>query len=196
MDFNDLQRDVQEATLLNVKRSAEQQATAYIRAYRDTIDPAILHLVESVKTLRAEVRGSIQDLEALKRQDRITLDVRGEIGGEQSNALAELFDLNQAVQGDLTRNQIDNLNQRAEALKTTLADETLSLQRYVSDVESIQEQLTDKRFSLLEGEVQARQAAYEDDLRNQRQVEDAKQEKYEETHDFDSYLLGLRRDSR
>ena len=129
--FYDLQSTIQEAVKLDAQESAEGQATAYIKAYRDSIDPAILHLVETIKTLRAEVRGSIQDLETLQRQDAFRLDVHGEVGVEQRDALAELFDLQQAAQGDLTRNQIDNLNKRAEALKATLADETLSLQSYV-----------------------------------------------------------------
>ena len=78
-DFHDLQRDVQEDATLDARQSAEQQATAYIRAYRDTIDPAILNLVENVKTLlREEVRGSIQDLEALNLQDGLRIELNEE----------------------------------------------------------------------------------------------------------------------
>ena len=61
-DFHDLQRTVQEAAGIDAQRSADQQATAYIRAYCDTIDPAILNLVESVKTLRTEYRGRFKTL--------------------------------------------------------------------------------------------------------------------------------------
>ena len=121
--------------------------------------------------------------------------MHGEVGAEQRDALQELFDLQQAAQGDLTRNQIDNLNKRAEALKATLADETLSLQSYVADATVIQEQLRDKSLDLLGDAVQARQAAFEDELRTQRQVEDAKQRKAAETHDFHAYLNELRRES-
>ena len=44
--------------------------------------------------------------------------------------------------------------------------------------------------------VQARQAQYDDDLKAQRQVEQAKRQENEKTYDFDAYLAGLRRDSR
>ena len=165
-DFYDLQRDVQEAVKLDAERSAEQQATAYIKAYRDTIDPAILHLVESVKLLRTEVRGSIQDLEVLNQQDQFTLDVRGEIGSEQSDALAELFDLQQAVQDGIRKNEIDNLRNRSLALRDKLSDDTLSLQRYKADVISILRAIYDAEVSFQVVDVRETQ--------NQRQAENAR----------------------
>ena len=195
LQFQDLQKDVQEAVGLDAKRSAEGQATAYIEAYRDSIDPAILHLIETVKTLRGEVRGSIQDLERLQAQDAFRLEVHGEVGAEQGDALTELFDLQQAVQGDLTRNQIENLNKRAEALKATLANETLSLQSYAADATAIQEQLRDKSLELLGDVVDARQAAFEDEARTQRQAEERKREENAKTYDFHAYLNELRRKS-
>ena len=135
--FQDLQRDVQEAVELDAQQSAEGQATAYIRAYRDTINPVILNLVESVRTLREELRGSIQAFERLNAQDALTLEIQGEIGGERSDALAELFDLNQAVQDGIRENEIANLRQRSVALKEKLADDTLSLQQYQTDAIAI-----------------------------------------------------------
>ena len=87
-DFHDLQRDVQEDATLDARQSAEQQATAYIRAYRDSIDPAILNLVESVKLLREEVRGSIQDLEALNLQDKLRIELNA---GESQSSCRLLY---------------------------------------------------------------------------------------------------------
>ena len=53
--------------------------------------------------------------------------------------------------------------------------------------------LQDESLSRLANTVEARQAQYDNELRAQRQAEDAKQQKYEETHNFERYLLGLRR---
>ena len=135
--FDDLQSTVQEDAGIDAQRSAEKQATAYIKAYRDSVDPAILNVVESVKVLRTELRGSIQDLEALNLRDKFTLEFQGEIGGERSDALAELFDLNQAVQDGIRENEIANLRKRSLALREKLDDDTLSLQQYQTDVIAI-----------------------------------------------------------
>ena len=193
--FYELQRTVQEDAGLDAQQSAEKQATAYIRAYRDSIDPAILNLVESVRLLREEVRGTIQDLEALNLQDELRIELNAENLSPAADFFTELVDLQQTAQGDLTRSQIENLEKRSQALKQQISEDTFNFAAYADDIEAIEETLTDKRLSLLEGEVAARQAQYEDDLRAQRQVEDAKQKKAEETHDFHSYLDGLRRDS-
>ena len=193
--FYDLQSTVQEDAGVDAQRSAEKQATAYIRAYQDSIDPAVLNVVESVKLLREEVRGTIQDLERVQAQDTLKLDVRGEIGGDQRDALAELFDLNQAVQGNITQNQIENYRKRVDALAQTLADETLNLQAHIPEVEALQERLRDARLSLLEGEIQERDALYEDDLKAQSQVEEAKRQGNEKTYDYNVFLLALRRKS-
>ena len=135
--FYDLQSTVQEDAGVDAQRSAEKQATAYIRAYQDSIDPAVLNVVDSVKTLREEVRGAIQDLERVQAQDALKLDVRGETGAEQRDALAELFDLNQAVQDGIRENEISNLRKRSLALREKLADDTLSLQQYQADAAAI-----------------------------------------------------------
>ena len=195
-DFHDLQRDVQEDATLDARQSAEQQATAYIRAYRDSIDPAILNLVESVKLLREEVRGSIQDLEALNLQDKLRIELNEENLSPVADFFTELVDLQQAAQGDLTRSQIDSLEKRSQALRQYLYDDTAHFGAYASDIEAIDETLTDKSLSLLEGVVQARQAQYDDDLKAQRQAEQAKRQENEKTYDFDVFLAGLRRDSR
>ena len=195
-DFHDLQRDVQEDATLDARQSAEQQATAYIRAYRDSIDPAILNLVESVKLLREEVRGSIQDLEALNLQDKLRIELNEENLSPVADFFTELVDLQQAAQGDLTRSQIDSLEKRSQALRQYLYDDTAHFGAYASDIEAIDETLTDKSLSLLEGVVQARQAQYDDDLKAQRQVEQAKRQENEKTYDFDVFLAGLRTKSR
>ena len=129
-DFHDLQRDVQEDATLDARQSAEQQATAYIRAYRDTIDPAILNLVESVKLLREEVRGSIQDLEALNLQDGLRIELNEENLSPVADFFTELVDLQQAAQGDLTRSQLDSLEKRSQALRQYLSDDTANFVAY------------------------------------------------------------------
>ena len=48
---------------------------------------------------------------------------------------------------------------------------------------------------MLEGEVEARQAQYEDDLKAQRQAEAAKRQENEKTYDYNVFLLELRRKS-
>ena len=194
--FYDLQRDVQEDATLDARQSAEQQATAYIRAYRDSIDPAILNLVESVRLLREEVRGTIQDLEALNLQDELRIELNAENLSPVTDFFTELVDLQQAAQGDLTRSQIDSLEKRSQALRQYLSDDTANFVAYASDIEAIDETLQDKSLSLLEGVVQARQAQYDDDLRSQRQAEQAKRQENEKTYDFDVYLAGLRTKSR
>ena len=195
-DFHDLPRDVQEDAGLDARQSAEKQATAYIRAYRDSIDPAILNLVESVKLLREEVRGSIQDLEALNLRDELRIELNAENLSPVADFFTELVDLQQAAQGDLTRSQIDSLEKRSQALRQYLSDDTANFVAYASDIEAIDETLQDKSLSLLEGVVQARQAQYDDDLRSQRQVEEAKRQENEKTYDFDVFLAGLRTKSR
>ena len=194
--FYDLQSTVQEDARLDAQQSAEKQATAYIRAYRDSIDPAILNLVESVRLLREEVRGSIQDLEALNLQDELRIELNAENLSPVTDFFTELVDLQQAAQGDLTRSQIDNLEKRSQALRQYLSDDTANFVAYASDIEAIDETLQSQRLSLLEGEVEARQAQYDDDLRTQRQVEEAKRQENEKTYDFDVYLAGLRTKNR
>ena len=195
-DFHDLQRDVQEDATLDAQQSAEQQATAYIRAYRDTIDPVILNLVESVKLLREEVRGSIQDLETLNLRDELRIELNAENLSPVADFFTELVDLQQAAQGYLTRSQIDSLEKRSQALRQYLLDDTAHFVAYASDIEAIDETLTDKSLSLLEGAVQAREALFRDEARTQRQVEQAKRQENEKTYDFDVYLAGLRTKNR
>ena len=195
-DFHDLQRDVQEDAGLDAQQSAEKQATAYIRAYRDTIDPAILNLVESVKLLREEVRGSIQDLETLNLRDELRIELNAENLSPVADFFTELVDLQQAAQGYLTRSQIDSLEKRSQALRQYLLDDTAHFVAYASDIEAIDETLTDKSLSLLEGAVQAREALFRDEARTQRQVEQAKRQENEKTYDFDVYLAGLRTKNR
>ena len=195
-DFHDLQRDVQEDATLDARQSAEQQATAYIRAYRDSIDPAILNLVESVKLLREEVRGSIQDLETLNLQDKLRIELNEENLSPVADFFTELVDLQQAAQGYLTRSQIDSLEKRSKALRQYLLDDTAHFIAYADDIEAIDETLTDKSLSLLEGAVQAREALFRDEARTQRQVEQAKRQENEKTYDFDVYLAGLRTKNR
>ena len=194
--FYDLQSTVQEDAGLDAQQSAEKQATAYIRAYRDSIDPAILNLVESVKLLREEVRGSIQDLEALNLQDGLRIELNEENLSPVADFFTELVDLQQAAQGDLTRSQIDGLEKRSQALRQYLSDDTANFVAYASDIEAIDETLQDKSLSLLEGVVQARQTRYEDDLRSQRQAEQAKRQENEKTYDFDAFLTDLRTKNR
>ena len=194
--FYDLQSTVQEDAGLDAQQSAEKQATAYIRAYRDSIDPAILNLVESVKTLRAEVRGTIQDLEILNQQDAFKLELNEENLSPVADFFTELVDLEQAAQGDLTRSQIDNLNKRTQALKENLLESDFNFQSYADDIEAIEERLTDKSLALLADTVEARQAQYDDDLRSQRQAEQAKRQENEKTYDFDAFLIDLRTKSR
>ena len=195
-DFHDLQRDVQEDAGLDAQQSAEKQATAYIRAYRDTIDPVILNLVESVKLLREEVRGSIQDLETLNLRDELRIELNAENLSPVADFFTELVDLQQAAQGYLTRSQIDSLEKRSQALRQYLSDDTANFVAYASDIEAIDETLTDKSLSLLEGAVQAREALFRDEARTQRQVEQAKRQEKEKTYDFDVYLAGLRTKNR
>ena len=195
-DFHDLQRDVQEDAGLDAQQSAEKQATAYIRAYRDTIDPAILNLVESVKLLREEVRGSIQDLETLNLRDELRIELNAENLSPVADFFTELVDLQQAAQGYLTRSQIDSLEKRSQALRQYLSDDTANFVAYASDIEAIDETLTDKSLSLLEGVVQAREALFRDEARTQRQVEEAKRQENEKTYDFDVFLAGLRTKNR
>ena len=194
--FYDLQSTVQEDAGIDARQSAEQQATAYIRAYRDSIDPAILNLVESVKLLREEVRGSIQDLETLNLQDKLRIELNEENLSPVADFFTELVDLQQAAQGDLTRSQIDSLEKRSQALRQYLSDDTANFVAYASDIEAIDETLTDKSLSLLEGAVQAREALFRDEARTQRQVEQAKRQENEKTYDFDVFLAGLRTKSR
>ena len=58
------------------------------------------------------------------------------------------------------------------------------------------ERLRDESLALLANEVEARQALYEDDLKAQRQVEQAKRQENQKTYDFDAYLTGLRTKNR
>ena len=104
--------------------------------------------------------------------------------------------MQQAAQGDLTRSQIDSLEKRSQALRQYLSDDTANFVAYASDIEAIDETLQDKSLSLLEGVVQARQAQYDDDLRSQRQVEQAKRQENEKTYDFDAFLTDLRTKNR
>ena len=194
--FYDLQSTVQEDAGIDAQQSAEKQATAYIRAYRDSIDPAILNLVESVKVLRTELRGSVQDLEALNLRDELRIELNAENLSPVTDFFTELVDLQQAAQGNLTRSQLDGLEKRSQALRQYLSDDTANFVAYASDIEAIDETLQSQRLSLLEGVVQARQAQYDDDLRTQRQAEQAKRQENEKTYDFDAFLTDLRTKSR
>ena len=101
-----------------------------------------------------------------------------------------------------TQAEIDALQKEFDATVQSLTERGIAYQafnRYIQqfprDRASQEEQILDDQLSHLADRVQLRQALYEDELKAQRQVEDAKQKKVEETHDYASFLLGLRRDS-
>ena len=109
-------------------------------------------------------------------------------------------EIRQALLEATTQDEIDAAQKQFDATLESLAQRGIAheaynryIRQFPRDRATQEEAILDEQLSHLADRVEARQAQYEDDLRAQRQIEDRKQQKFAETHNFERYLLGVRR---
>ena len=126
------------------------------------------------ETLRGEARAGRGRTETQRR-----LEVRQQVG--------------QAIESIRAAENQSAVEASVQQIQLTEATEAQILRVKQAAAQRIEE-LDDAALARLESIVEARIATFEDEARAQRQTEDQKQQKFAETHNYERYLLGLRRD--
>ena len=132
-------------------------------------------------------------IEQIREQRQAELEAQVEVA-------RQLFQIRKDIREAENQAEIDAAEEQATALLRVngrFVSQFIELRGLITDEAIAQaERLRDQSLSRLSGEVEERQALYEDDLKAQRQVEQAKRQENENTYDFDAYLAGLRTKNR
>ena len=111
-----------------------------------------------------------------------------------------MFQIRKDIREAENQAEIDAAEEQATALLRVngrFVSQFIELRVLIADEAIAQaERLRDQSLALLANEVEERQALYEDDLKSQRQVEQAKRQENEKTYDYDAFLTGLRTKNR
>ena len=144
-------------------------------------------------------RKSQADEEPESQIERITEQRQAELQA-QVDVARELFQIRKDIREAENQAEIDAAEEQSAALLRVngrFVSQFIELRGLITDEAIAQsETLRDQSLALLANEVEERQALYEDDLKAQRQVEQAKQQEDEKTYDFDVFLTGLRTKNR
>ena len=118
----------------------------------------------------------------------------------QVDVARQLFQIRKDIREAENQAEIDAAEEQATALLRVngrFVSQFIELRGLIADEAIAQaERLTDQSLARLSNEVEERQALYEDDLKSQRQVEQAKRQENEKTYDFDALLTALRTKNR
>ena len=153
-------------------------------------------VIPNIEQLREEITGlANEDLAQINRENFATglAQTMQEANTEIRNLLASMRDL------EASPDQLQEFNQQFEAIFTNLQNIGVvipNIEQLRTTVAGLADQSIDRQLAPLADIVEARQAQYEDDLRSQRQAEEAKRQENEKTYDFDAYLIGLRTKNR
>ena len=132
-------------------------------------------------------------IEGIREQRQAELQAQVEVA-------RELFQIRKDIREAENQAEIDAAEEQARALLRVngrFVSQFIELRGLITDEAIAQaERLRDQSLARLSNEVEERQALYEDDLKAQRQVEQAKRQENENTYDFDAYLAGLRTKNR
>ena len=144
-------------------------------------------------------RKSQADEEPESQIERITEQRQAELQA-QVEVARELFQIRKDIREAENQAEIDAAEEQATALLRVngrFVSQFIELRVLIANEAIAQaERLRDQSLALLANEVEERQALYEDDLKSQRQVEQAKRQEDEKTYDFDVFLTGLRTKNR
>ena len=154
---------------------------------------------EQLPKTERQRRKSQADEEPESQIEQITEQRQKELQA-QVEVARELFQIRKDIREAENQAEIDAAEEQAAALLRVngrFVSQFIELRGLITDEAIAQaERLRDQSLARLSNEVEERQALYEDDLKAQRQVEQAKRQENENTYDFDAYLAGLRTKNR
>ena len=154
---------------------------------------------EQLPKTERQRRRSQADEEPESQIERITEQRQAELEAQVAVA-RQLFQIRKDIREAENQAEIDAAEEQATALLRVngrFVSQFIELRGLITDEAIAQaERLRDQSLARLSNEVEERQALYEDDLKAQRQVEQAKRQENENTYDFDAYLAGLRTKNR
>ena len=135
------------------------------------------------------------DEEPEQQDDRRQADLQAQV-----EVARQLFQIRKDIREAENQAEIDAAEEQATALLKVngrFVSQFIELRGLIADEAIDQaERLRDQSLALLANEVEERQALYEDDLKAQRQVEQAKRQENEKSYDYDVLLTGLRTKNR
>ena len=193
-----------------------QATQAFANAFQGTgglIADDVARAAELIDDIQARLNSVRQEEQLPKRQrrksqadeepesqiERIREQRQAELEA-QVDVARELFQIRKDIREAENQAEIDAAEGQAAALLRVngrFVSQFIELRGLIADEAIAQaERLTDQSLALLANEVEERQALYEDDLKSQRQVEQAKQQEDEKTYDFDVFLTDLRTKNR
>ena len=203
----------QSANVTSSQLEAVLQATqAFASAFQGTgglITDDVARAAELIDDIQARLNSVRQEEQLPKRQRRKSqADEEPESQVERRQAeleaqvdvARELFQIRKDIREAENQAEIDAAEEQATALLRVngrFVSQFIELRGLIADEAIAQsETLRDQSLALLANEVEERQALYEDDLKAQRQVEQAKRQENEKTYDFDALLTDLRTKNR
>ena len=164
-----------------------------------TVIQTQLNSVRREEQLPEPERQRQADEEPESQIGRITEQRQAELEA-QVEVARQLFQIRKDIRESENQEEIDAAEEQASELLRVngrFVSQFIELRGLIADEAIDQsETLRDQSLALLANEVEARQALYEDDLKAQRQVEQAKRQENQKTYDFDAYLTGLRTKNR
>ena len=193
-----------------------QATQAFANAFQGTgglIQDDVARAAELIDDIQARLNSVRQEEQLPKRQrrksqadeepesqiERITEQRQAELQA-QVDVARELFQIRKDIREAENQAEIDAAEEQATALLRVngrFVSQFIELRGLITDEAIAQsETLRDQSLALLANEVEERQALYEDDLKSQRQVEQAKRQENEKTYDYDALLTDLRTKNR
>ena len=193
-----------------------QATQAFANAFQGTgglIQDDVARATELIDNIQARLNSVRQEEQLPKRQrrksqadeepesqiERITEQRQAELQA-QVDVARQLFQIRKDIREAENQAEIDAAEEQATALLRVngrFVSQFIELRVLIANEAIAQaERLRDQSLALLANEVEERQALYEDDLKSQRQVEQAKQQEDEKTYDFDVFLTDLRTKNR
>ena len=193
-----------------------QATQAFVNAFQGTgglIQDDVARATELIDDIQARLNSVRQEEQLPKRQRRKSQadeepesqieQIREQRQAElqaQVDVARELFQIRKDIREAENQAEIDAAEEQATALLRVngrFVSQFIELRGLIADEAIAQaERLRDQSLARLATEVEERQALYEDDLKAQKQVEQAKRQENEKTYDFDALLTDLRTKNR
>ena len=177
----------------DVARATELIADIQTRLNSVRREEQLPETAEVPEASEAQTKRVREQVERVRERGKKELQAQVEVA-------RELFRIRKAIREAENQEEIDAAEEQATALlrlNGRFVSQFIELRGLIADEAIGQaERLRDESLSLLSGEVEERQARYEDDLKSQRQVEQAKRQENQKTYDFDALLTGLRTKNR
>ena len=199
-EFRDIRKDLLEATNRDEVDAAQTRINTALEALdrlgirHQAFNRYLVDLARIRERTITEIEQDERD-RAIQGYYSQRIEAEMQFSGQFRDIRSRLLEATRQGQVDALQKEFDatvqNLTERGIAYQAF----NRFIQQFPRDRANQEEQILDEQLSHLADTVEARQAQHEDDLRSQRQVEEQKQKKYEETHDYETFLLGLRNKS-